>query len=113
MQTIYRDDGSTFLAREIQAELKPQEVIQVVTSNSVRFAFFEINKKIYLHESKDINVFWEEEVRPKLCKSLRPKDLRRLIKAGISTYEEFDYCYFASLWESETLDKIIVLFAAH
>lgn len=113
MHEVYREDGSTFLAREVQATLKPREVMQIVSSHSIQFAFLEINQRIYLHEPEDINLFWEEEVKPKLCKSSGSKASKRLPKEGISTYEQFDYCYFASLWESESSEKIIVLFAAH
>jgi hypothetical protein len=113
MHEVYREDGSTFLAREVQSTLKPQEVMQIVSSQSIQFAFLEINQRIYLHEPEDINSFWEEEVKPKLCKSLAPKVLKKFTKRDTSTYEQFDYCYFASLWESETSEKIIVLSAAH
>jgi len=113
MQEIYREDGSTFLARKVQTALKPREVMQIVSSHSIQFAFLKINKKIYLNEPEDINLFWEKEVKPKLCKSLAPKASRRLTQKGISIHKQFDYCYFASLWESETLERIIVLFAAH
>ena len=113
MHEVYREDGSTFLAREVQATLKPQEVMQMVSSHSIQFAFLEINKKIYLHEPEDINLFWEEEVKPKLCRSLGPKVSRGLAKKGISIHEQFNYCYFASLWKSEFSEKIIVLFTAH
>src|SRR6476646_9276658 len=112
MHEVYREDGSTFLAREVQAILKPREVMRIVSSYSIQFAFLEI-KKIYLHEPEDINLFWEEEVKPKLCRSLAPKVLKRLAQKGISTHKQFDYCYFASLWESEISEKIIVLFTAH
>lgn len=113
MQEVYREDGSTFLAREIQAKLKSDEVIQIVASNSVNFAFWEINKKIYLHEPEDTKVFWEKEVKPNLCRSLSKKFLKNPAKKELSTYDVIKYCYFASLWESETVEKIIVLFNAH
>ena len=76
MQEVYREDGSTFLAGKIRAELKPSEVIQIVASNSVKFAFWEIDKKIYLHEPENTKVFWEKEVKPNLCRSLSKKYLK-------------------------------------
>ncbi len=113
MQEIYRENGSTFLAREIQAKLNPGELIQIMASNSVDFAFWEMDKKIYLHESQDTKLFWEEEVKPNLCRASSKKYLKKPVKKEPSIDKATPYCYFASLWESETLEKIIVLFSAH
>jgi hypothetical protein len=111
---IYSTDGAVTLVRNIQEELKSREIAELLKLISIKFAFMHINKEIYWVESvEDTQNFWELEVKPHLCKKLNSKLAKKLDKKNKLSFQSDNYCYYASLWEAENLDKIIVLFMAH
>lgn len=111
---IYSTDGAVTLVRNIQEELKSREIAELLKSTSIKFAFMHINKEIYWVEAvEDTQNFWELEVKPHLCKKLNAKLAKKLAKKNKLGFQSDNYCYYASLWEAENLDKIIVLFMAH
>ena len=107
---IYSTDGAVTLVRNIQENLKTREIAELLKMTPIKFAFIDVNKKIYWVEAvEDTQNFWELEVKPHLCKKLNAK----LAKKNKLGFQSGNYCYYASLWEAENLDKIIVLFMAH
>jgi hypothetical protein len=111
---IYSTDEAVTLVRNIQEELKSREIAELLKLTPIKFAFMHINKEIYWVEAvEDTQKFWELEVKPHLCKKLNAKLAKKLTKKNKLGYQSDNYCYYASLWEAENLDKIIVLFIAH
>ncbi len=111
---IYSTDGAVTLVRNIQEELKSREIAELLKLISIKFAFMHINKEIYWVEAvEDTQKIWELEVKPHLCKKLNSKLAKKLDKKNKLGFQSDNYCYYASLWEAENLDKIIVLFMAH
>ncbi len=109
---IYNPDGTVTLVRQLQKKLKLQEITELLGVENIKFAEIQINGDISWIEVEDIQHFWEGQVKPYLCKTLNPKEIKKLAKKKNRIYAK-DFCYFAALWEAENLDKIIVLFMAH
>ena len=109
---IYNPDGTVTLVRQLQRNLKLQEITELLGLENIKFAEIQINGDISWIEVEDIQHFWEGQVKPYLCKTLNPKEIKKLAKKKNRIYAK-DFCYFAALWEAENLDKIIVLFMAH
>jgi hypothetical protein len=111
---IYSTDGAVTLVRTIKEELKSREIAESLKLTPIKFALMHINKEIYWVEAvEDTQKFWELEVKPHLCKKLNAKLAKKLTKTNKVDRQSDNYCYYASLWEAENLDKIIVLFIAH
>jgi CDP-glycerol glycerophosphotransferase (TagB/SpsB family) len=111
---IYSTGGTVTLVRHIQENLKPRKIVELLKLVPLKFAFLEINKKMYWVEAvEDTEEFWELEVKPHLCQNLNIKLRNKLARKKKLNFQINGYCYYASLWEAENLDKIIVLFMAH
>ncbi len=111
---IYSRGGAVTLVRNIQEELKIKEIVELLKLTPLKFAFMQFNQEMYWVEAvENTEIFWELEVKPHLCKNINAKLIKKLDKKNKLGCESKSYCYYASLWEAENLDKIIVLFMAH
>jgi hypothetical protein len=111
---IYSTGGAVTLVRNIQKELKAKEIVELLKLTPLQFAFMGLDEKMdWVEEIEDTQKFWELEIKPHLCKKLNPKLIKKLHKKNELPCQSNDSCYYASLWEAENLDKIIVLSVAH
>jgi hypothetical protein len=111
---IYSSGGAVTLVRNLQEELKSREIVKLLKLTPIKFAFMHFNQEMYWVEAvEDTQIFWELEVKPNLCKNINAKLIKKLHKKNELGCQSKSYCYYASLWEAENLDKIVVLSMAH
>jgi hypothetical protein len=101
LRQLWRDDGFSTTRRG--GTLTREDIRRLLASGGVRFVVAEVGAALRWIPANECFDFWKHEAKPHLA-----------AEGGVSL-DEFSggYCYFASKWQSESTDQIVVLEKHH
>ncbi len=101
LRELWRGDGFSTTARG--KSLTHDDVRECLASGPVQFVIVDVGRAPRWIPTSECFDFWKQEAKPHLASG---------VKASVDQFPGA-YCYFASKWEGETTEPIVLLEKSH